>query len=112
MRMILWKFAVLCVKIEDMLVFPHGRPLIPTFTAQDLRPIQGDYWSKKTYLMQIKQSKMIDSYKRVMGGESIFYYKRRFIYIKQQQRQQQKNNFIISLHGFVDWFGFFSSLFT
>ena len=60
--------------------FPHGRPLIPTFTAQDLFTT-GDYQSKKIYLMQIKQSKMTDSYKKGTGGESIIYYKQRFIYI-------------------------------
>ena len=42
--------------------FRHGRPLISTFTAQDLFTM-GDYRSKKIYLMQIKQSKMTDSYK-------------------------------------------------
>ena len=42
MRMILRKFTVLCVKIEDMFGFPHCRPLIRTFTAQDLRPIYNE----------------------------------------------------------------------
>ena len=54
---------------------------------------------------------MIDSYKRGTGGESIIYYKRRYIYIyKTTTTTTKKKTFIISLHGFVDWFGFFSSL--
>ena len=59
-----------------------------------------DYRSKKIYLMQIKQSKMTDSYKRGMGGESIIYYKRHLIYIyktttktKQNKKKQKKKRY-------------------